>query len=134
MTTAPGRPRQAADAAEVRPALALLRAARLATEALAAAVEGTGLTVDQWLTLELLATRSGDGLAMNELRALTGMSGATLTRTVDKLIAESLAHREVDPFDRRRILVHVSRRGAALHAATAGDVDAADPGGVAARA
>lgn len=111
---------------EVRPVLALLRAARLATESLADATADAGLSVDQWLTLELLVRHRDSGLSMSDLRALTGMAGATLTRTVDRLITDALAHREVDSFDRRRVLVHVSAAGAELHASTVSGIDAAE--------
>jgi DNA-binding MarR family transcriptional regulator len=36
-----------------------------------------------------------------------------VTRLVDGLVADSLAHRKADPRDRRRVLVHITRRGLA---------------------
>jgi DNA-binding MarR family transcriptional regulator len=38
---------------------------------------------------------------------------ASVTRLVDGLVADSLAHRKADPRDRRRVLVHITRRGLA---------------------
>lgn len=60
---------------------------------------------------------------MTELRELTGLTGPTLTRTVDRLISDALAHREVDAHDRRRVLVHVSTEGRAVHRRSVASVD-----------
>ncbi|TYQ02046.1 UNVERIFIED_ORG: DNA-binding MarR family transcriptional regulator [Gordonia westfalica J30] len=82
-----------------------------------------GLTLDQWLVLELLVDNSGTGLAMSDIRADTGLVGATLTRTVDKLVSNALAHREVDPHDRRRVVMHASRDGVDLYRRSRAAVD-----------
>jgi DNA-binding MarR family transcriptional regulator len=37
-----------------------------------------------------------------------------VTRLVDALVADNLAHRKADPRDRRRVLVHITRRGLVL--------------------
>lgn len=60
---------------------------------------------------------------MTQLRELTGLTGPTLTRVVDHLIANALAHREVDPLDRRRVLVHVSVDGAHTYRSSVDSVD-----------
>lgn len=109
-----------------RPTVRLLRASRRASETVGAVTAEFGLTVDQWLVLELLVTNSGTGLAMSDIRADTGLIGATLTRTVDKLVSNALAHREVDPHDRRRVVMHASRDGVELYRRSLSAVDGAE--------
>jgi DNA-binding MarR family transcriptional regulator len=103
--------------------LRLLRTARELSDALAPIVAEHDLTVDQWLSLELLVEHQSSGLSMTDLRGRTGLAGATLTRTVDRLIVDALAHREVDPSDRRRVLVHVSKSGLARYQKSKSAVD-----------
>lgn len=109
-----------------RPTVRLLRMSRLAAEALGAVTAEVDLTLDQWLVLELLVDHRDTGLAMSEIKSETALVGATLTRTVDKLVTGALAHREVDAHDRRRVVIHAARDGVALHARTVGAVDAAE--------
>lgn len=52
---------------------------------------------------------------MAELSPRTATSGATLTRSVDRLVSHALVYREVSAEDRRRVKVHLSARGAAIH-------------------
>lgn len=51
---------------------------------------------------------------MSELSAALGISGPTLTRVVDVLTQKVLTYRNVDPVDRRRVLVYLTTRGRAL--------------------
>lgn len=52
---------------------------------------------------------------MAELSPRAATSGATLTRSVDRLVSHALVYREVSAEDRRRVKVHLSARGAAIH-------------------
>jgi len=106
-----------------RPTLELLRRARAATTSLGEVLSAFDTTPDQWLILELLAQSGSSGLAMNELRVATGLSGGTLTRVVDKLIKDALAFREVDPVDRRRVVVWISTNGKELYRRSKNAVD-----------
>jgi DNA-binding MarR family transcriptional regulator len=56
-----------------------------------------------------------DSHGMTELAEFTQLPPASVTRLVDGLVADSLAHRKADPRDTRRVLVHITRRGLALH-------------------
>lgn len=49
----------------------------------------------------------------------------TLTRAIDKLIADGLVHRLSDPADRRRVLARLTRRGEQLHDEISPAIDAA---------
>ncbi|WP_308124397.1 MarR family transcriptional regulator [Rhodococcus qingshengii] len=72
-------------------------------------VSGYGLTADLWYTLDEIGRN--DGIAMNELARRLSVPAPTLTKFVDRLASEALAFRLADREDRRRVLVHASRRG-----------------------
>lgn len=109
-----------------RASLRLLLQSRLASEGINAVTSAYQLTADQWLVLELLADRPQTGLSMPDLRSRTGLSSPTVTRIVDKLVTSSLAYRETDPLDRRRVMVHASELGAQTHRESKPLVDVAE--------
>lgn len=76
------------------------------------AVLPAGITLDQWSVLDHLLVHQQS--SMSELSAALGISGPTLTRVVDVLTQKVLTYRNVDPVDRRRVLVYLSTRGRAL--------------------
>ena len=99
-------------AATTSTAPAVLRAARRLSAGLEAELQAEQLGIDHWLAIEALAAASG--LTMAELQTATATAGPTLTRVVDKLISLSLAYREVDAVDRRKVRVYLSPRGEQL--------------------
>jgi DNA-binding MarR family transcriptional regulator len=72
-----------------------------------------GCRVEEWRALELLA--DGHGHTMSELAEFALVPAPTLTRLVDRLVADNLAYRRADPADGRRVLVRMTPRGRALH-------------------
>jgi DNA-binding MarR family transcriptional regulator len=92
---------------------ALSRAERSVTRHLASAVEAEGCTIEQWRILMLLA--DGHGHAMSEIAEFALIPAPSLTRVIDRMATDGLVHRRADARDRRRIRVHVTRRGRALH-------------------
>lgn len=68
-----------------------------------------GVTVDQWVVLKQLYTRSD--LSQSELAELTYKGMPTLTRIVDLLCAKGLAERRVDGQDRRKCQVLLTESG-----------------------
>ncbi len=82
---------------------------RQLTAAVAADLEREGVTVEQWRVLEELSQR--EGLSMSEIASLAMLPAPTLTKIVDRLVAENLVHRRSDPYDRRRVLVLLTPRG-----------------------
>lgn len=88
-----------------------------------------GVTREQWRTLMLLdAGAQPDGTdapghTMGEIASRVAVPAPTATRLVDKLVADGLAFRRSDPWDRRRVLVHISPAGHDLVARAAGDLD-----------
>ena len=91
----------------------LSHAERRVIRRLGGVLEDEGCTVEQWRTLVLLA--DGATHSMSEIGEFALLPPPTLTRLIDRMVAENLAYRKVDSLDRRRLLVHISRRGRALH-------------------
>lgn len=88
--------------------LAILEARRL-TLNLNPILAAEHLSLEEWLVLDTLSEH--DGLSMSELAAGTLASNATLSRHVDSLATRALVFREVAFEDRRRIMIHLSKRG-----------------------
>ncbi|ALG12996.1 MarR family winged helix-turn-helix transcriptional regulator [Kibdelosporangium phytohabitans] len=98
----------------------LTRAAHAVTAQVERVLKPEGLTIDQWLVIEALATRKG--LTMAALADQTAATGPTLTRVVDRLVTTATVYREVDPADRRKVRVYLSPRGRATHKRVAAKV------------
>jgi DNA-binding MarR family transcriptional regulator len=90
---------------------------------------GSDLSLDQWRVLHIL-TEAGP-LSMSDLSGRTRIPGPTATRIVDRLVERSLLYRNVDPTDRRRVVVHVSERGRALRRSIAPRITEAERDGLA---
>lgn len=89
----------------------LSQAERRLTRHLRRVLQEEGTSVEEWRTLVLLA----DGVShpMSEIAEFAMLSAPTLTRVVDRMVADNLAYRKADPEDRRRVLVHITPRGRA---------------------
>lgn len=103
----------------VGPATAMQRLAQLLSQAehgvtrrLGRVLEEEDCTVEQWRALVLLA--DGVSHSMSEVAEFALLPAPTLTRLIDRMVADNLAYRTVDPEDRRRVLVHITPRGRAL--------------------
>ncbi|WP_235618420.1 MarR family winged helix-turn-helix transcriptional regulator [Embleya scabrispora] len=88
---------------------ALTVAQRRLTRTLTVALTEEDCTLDQWLVLRTLG--DGTGRSMGELARALVIPQATLTRIVDALVDGGHIYRRQSGADRRRITVHVSRRG-----------------------
>ena len=71
-----------------------------------------GLTVSRHRALTVI-WRLGS-CTMSELAIMSAVDRTTLTRTVDQLVGDDLVTRSVDPADRRKVTLNVSRLGRAL--------------------
>lgn len=100
----------------------LSHAERQMTRELARILEADGCTVEQWRALALLADEEPH--SMSELAEFALFSAPSLTRLIDRMVADSLVYRKVDPRDRRRVLVHLSRRGRARYRQIAEHIEA----------
>jgi DNA-binding MarR family transcriptional regulator len=90
----------------------VIAAERFVTAAVTPVLAAQGVSGAQWRVLVLLD--EGAGATMGEVAASAGVAGPTATRLADRLVAEGLARRRVDQWDRRRVLVHLSPAGRAI--------------------
>jgi DNA-binding MarR family transcriptional regulator len=72
-----------------------------------------GLTPAQERALRLM-TRSEQPLRMTELADQLGIVPRSLTKVIDTPEEAGLVHREIDPRNRRAILLHLTERGKAV--------------------
>jgi MarR family transcriptional regulator, organic hydroperoxide resistance regulator len=71
-----------------------------------------GVPIEQYRILEVL--HAAEPRAMGEIAAEALIETPTLTKIVDKMIAEGLVYRSPDPHDRRRVLVTTAPAGKEL--------------------
>jgi DNA-binding MarR family transcriptional regulator len=71
-----------------------------------------GVPVEQWRILKVLS--DGNGRSMGELAEAALLNHPTLTKTIDRMVADSLVYRISDPDDRRKVLIFSADRGRAL--------------------
>jgi DNA-binding MarR family transcriptional regulator len=110
------------------PAVAIQRLAQLLSQAergvtrqLGRVLVEEGCSVEQWRALVLLA--DGVSHSMSEVAEFALLPAPTLTRLIDRMVADNLAYRTVDPQDRRRVLVHITPRGRVLQKRLAGRIE-----------
>ena len=97
-------------AAARRSGLALITAVeRQLSTALAADLLTEGVTVEQWRVIDALSTT--EGRPMSEIGHSAGLPAPTLTKVMDRLVANNIVHRRHDPEDRRRVLVLLTPDG-----------------------
>jgi DNA-binding MarR family transcriptional regulator len=70
-------------------------------------------TLDEWRVLKLLV--DGRGHTMTEVADFVMLPAPTLTKLVDRMVADGLVYRRADDRDRRRVLVYVSLHGRDLY-------------------
>lgn len=66
-------------------------------------------SVEQWRVLSIIA--DGKGHPMTEIADQALMPAPSLTKLVDRMVADNLVHRRPDRADRRRVLLHLTARG-----------------------
>ena len=71
-----------------------------------------GVPIEQYRLLEVLDT--SEPCAMGEIAAQSLIEPPTLTKIIDKMVAEGLVYRAPDPNDRRRVLILTAAGGKAL--------------------
>lgn len=76
---------------------------------LEARLRPSGLSIEQFRILEALQAQ--DGLPMGEIAAQVFVENATLTKIVDRMVANALVYRAPDAADRRRVLIMLAPRG-----------------------
>lgn len=72
-------------------------------------LRAVGLPIEQMRILKVLA--DSDGLAMGELATQALVEPTTLTKIIDRMVAEGLVTRLLDAEDRRRVLIALAAGG-----------------------
>lgn len=71
-----------------------------------------GVPIEQYRILEVLD--ASEPAAMGEIASQSLIEAPTLTKIIDKMVAEGLVYRAPDPNDRRRVLILTAPGGKAL--------------------
>lgn len=77
-----------------------------------------GSSLDEWRVLTLLT--DVPARPMGEIAGLEGLTGPTLSRIVERLVAAGFVYREIDTRDRRRVLVGLVAAGRVRHSELTG--------------
>lgn len=80
-------------------------------QTLEAQLKPRNVSLRQYRVLEALAERNG--LPMGDLATRLLVDGPTLTKIMDRMVAAGEVYRGPDPLDRRKVLIFLSRKGAA---------------------
>jgi DNA-binding MarR family transcriptional regulator len=91
----------------------LSHAERHLVRRLAALLAEEGCSVEQWRVLSIVS--DGRGHPMTEIAEYALLPAPSLTKLVDRMVADNLVYRRADRHDRRRVLLHLSARGRILH-------------------
>ena len=91
----------------------LNQASRLLGQQLSQRLKPTGLSIDKTKILALLI--DGKGMSMGELAEILVVNNPTLTKMVDRMVADKLVFREPDSNDRRKVLIRITNSGTDLH-------------------
>jgi DNA-binding MarR family transcriptional regulator len=94
-------------------ALALLRTADIVRRQIGRAVEGQGLSFEQFNVLRILRG-APEGLPTLEVAARLVEQTPAITRLVDKLEAKGLVERERSAADRRQVMCRITKAGLEL--------------------
>lgn len=71
-----------------------------------------GVSIEQYRILEVLD--ASEPVAMGEIARQSLIEAPTLTKIMDRMVAEGLVYRAPDPNDRRRVLILTAPAGKAL--------------------
>ena len=75
-------------------------------------LKALGVQVETWRVLQSL--QSGDGLTMGELAEIVLLNPSTLTKLVDRMVADGLVHRQLATEDNRRVHLALTDLGVDL--------------------
>ena len=102
----------------------LSRAERLLSGRMSALLEAEHCTLEEWRVLKILS--DGRGHIMTEIADFAMLPAPTLTKLMDRMVAENLVYRRADDRDRRRVLAYLAERGHARYERTAAVLAAAE--------
>lgn len=91
------------------------------TRRLTAVLSSHCCSLEEWRVLSLLV--NGAGRSMSEIASYVMLPAPTLTKLIDRMVADNIVYRRGDEQDRRRVLVFPSDRGVAKYLAIKSAVD-----------
>jgi len=94
--------------------LGLLRTVDLVRRRMAALIEPSGVTIQQYNVLRILRGAGPEGLPTLEIATRMIEQAPGITRLLDRLEAKKLCHRERCPTDRRQVTCRIIPGGLAL--------------------
>jgi DNA-binding MarR family transcriptional regulator len=102
----------------------LSRAERLLAGRMSALLERERCTLEEWRVLKILS--DGQGHIMTEIADFAMLPAPTLTKLMDRMVAENLVYRRADERDRRRVLAYLAEPGQALYGRASALLSAAE--------
>lgn len=94
--------------------LLLAQCERALFAALRSTSDAEGVSPEQWRIVGAL--REHEVLPMTELAQIAALPAASLTRNLDRLVSSGAVVRQIDPFDRRKVVALLTKPGAELAA------------------
>lgn len=73
---------------------------------------GFKITIDQWLVIKCIL--ENPTITQHELSELVFKDNASVTRIIDLLIKAGYLEKEINPEDRRKLMLHVTNAGEAI--------------------
>ena len=70
---------------------------------------GFKITIDQWLVIKSIL--ENPTITQHELSALVFKDNASVTRIIDLFIKAEYLEKEINPVDRRKFILHVTKKG-----------------------
>lgn len=70
---------------------------------------GFKITIDQWLVIKCIL--ENPSITQHELSELVFKDNASVTRIIDLLIKANYLEKEINPDDRRKFILHVTKEG-----------------------
>ena len=107
------------DATSMRLATSIMRVQQVVIAELEAALRPHGITFSRYEVLRLISFSREGHLPLSKIGARLMVHPTSVTNAIDRLEAQGLVRRAVDPGDRRRVLASLTDEGrAVLEAAT----------------
>jgi len=99
------------DATSMRLATSIMRVHQLLAARLDAALRPFGITFARYEVLRLLSFSSSGSLPLSKIGERLMVHPTSVTNVIDRLVADGLVDRRVDPSDRRRALASLTDAG-----------------------
>lgn len=89
--------------------LLLARCEQELVDELRPTLDGLGISLEHWRLIQTLSRC--EYMSMTELAQRAVLSNSSSTRHIDALVGRGYVLRQTDPFDRRKVVVALTRRG-----------------------